>query len=149
MYALISLQELLCYLVCIMRSSWKIFWNTALQQQTLCNNLNLRIISDYKLKMWSEHEWQICSVHMTPCGKGKKDKVVSRHYAMKTYGEVDVQIHVFLTLTLVGGEWSASRPCHLTPGERALGNKLDRRLGGPQSWPGWYGEAKIFHPRIK
>jgi hypothetical protein len=29
---------------------------------------------------------------------------------MKTYGGVDVQIHIFLTLALVGGEWSASRP---------------------------------------
>jgi hypothetical protein len=28
---------------------------------------------------------------------------------MKAYGVVDVQIHVFLTSTLIGGEWSASR----------------------------------------
>jgi hypothetical protein len=28
---------------------------------------------------------------------------------MKTYAEVDVQIHI-LTSALVGGEWSASRP---------------------------------------
>jgi hypothetical protein len=34
---------------------------------------------------------------------------------------VDVQIHIFLTWALVGGEWSASRPCHFTPGERAPG----------------------------
>jgi hypothetical protein len=32
---------------------------------------------------------------------------------------VDVQIHVSLTSTLVGGEWSASLPGRLTPGERA------------------------------
>jgi hypothetical protein len=38
---------------------------------------------------------------------------------MNTYGGVDVQIHVFLTSTLVGGEWSASRPGSFTPGERA------------------------------
>jgi hypothetical protein len=38
---------------------------------------------------------------------------------MKTYGGVDVQIHVFLTSAQVGGEWSASRPCRFTPGERA------------------------------
>jgi hypothetical protein len=31
---------------------------------------------------------------------------------MKTYGEVDVEIHVFLTLALVEGEWSASCPCY-------------------------------------
>jgi hypothetical protein len=29
---------------------------------------------------------------------------------MKAYGGVDVEIHMFLTSALVGGEWSASRP---------------------------------------
>jgi hypothetical protein len=29
---------------------------------------------------------------------------------MKTYGGVDVYIHIFLTSALAGGEWSASRP---------------------------------------
>jgi hypothetical protein len=38
---------------------------------------------------------------------------------MKTYGRADIQIHVFLTAALVGGEWSASRLGHFTPGERA------------------------------
>jgi hypothetical protein len=40
---------------------------------------------------------------------------------MKTYGGVDVQIHIFLTWTLARGEWSASRPGRFTPGERAPG----------------------------
>jgi hypothetical protein len=34
---------------------------------------------------------------------------------MKGYGQVDVLIKVFLTLAIVGGVWSASRPCILTP----------------------------------
>jgi hypothetical protein len=38
---------------------------------------------------------------------------------MKVYGGVDVQIHIFLTLALAGGEQSASRPGRFTPGERA------------------------------
>jgi hypothetical protein len=38
---------------------------------------------------------------------------------MKVYGGVDVYIHVFLTLAVVGGEWSASRLSPFTPGERA------------------------------
>jgi hypothetical protein len=38
---------------------------------------------------------------------------------MKGYGGVDVQIHIFLTSALVGGEWSASRPGRFTPEERA------------------------------
>jgi hypothetical protein len=40
---------------------------------------------------------------------------------MKVYGGVDVSIHIFLTSALAGGEWSASRPCCFTPGERAFG----------------------------
>jgi hypothetical protein len=42
-------------------------------------------------------------------GKVKLSLYLTKHYAMKTYGGVDVQIHVFLTSALVGGEWSASR----------------------------------------
>jgi hypothetical protein len=38
---------------------------------------------------------------------------------MKAYGGVDVQIHIFLTSALAGGEWPASRSRHFTPGERA------------------------------
>jgi hypothetical protein len=45
----------------------------------------------------------------------------TKHYAMKAYGEVNIYVHVFLTSGLVGGEWSASRPCRFTPGERAPG----------------------------
>jgi hypothetical protein len=51
--------------------------------------------------------------------KGKVVPVI-KHYAMKTYGGVDVQIEAFLTSALAGGEWSVSRPGHFTPGERAL-----------------------------
>jgi hypothetical protein len=36
---------------------------------------------------------------------------------MKVYGGVDVQLHIFLTLALAGGEWSASCPGRITPGE--------------------------------
>jgi hypothetical protein len=38
---------------------------------------------------------------------------------MMTYGRLDIKVHVFLTSALVGGEWSASRSCRFTPGERA------------------------------
>jgi hypothetical protein len=44
-----------------------------------------------------------------------------KHYAMKAYRGVDVQIHVFLTLALAGDEWSASRLGRFTPLERAPG----------------------------
>jgi hypothetical protein len=40
-----------------------------------------------------------------------------KHYAMETYGGVDIETDVFLTLAVFGGEWSASRPGRFTPGE--------------------------------
>jgi hypothetical protein len=50
---------------------------------------------------------------------------------MNAYGGVDVQIHIFLTLALVGGEWSAS-PLPLYPLGKNPQYPLDRRFGGPQ-----------------
>jgi hypothetical protein len=43
------------------------------------------------------------------------------HYFNKAYGGVEVQIHVFLASTLLGGDWSDSRPSRLNPNERASG----------------------------
>jgi hypothetical protein len=40
---------------------------------------------------------------------------------MKTYGVVDVRIHIFLTSALVEGQWSTSRPRRFIPGESDLG----------------------------
>jgi hypothetical protein len=59
-------------------------------------------------------------------------------------GGVDVQIRVFLTSALVGGEWSALSPCSITPAKDSR-YLLDRRLDGPQRWSGWCGEVKILH----
>jgi hypothetical protein len=56
---------------------------------------------------------------------------------MKTYGGMDVWIHVFLISALVGGEWSASRPARFAPGY-----PLDRRAGGPQNRSGRRGVKK-------
>jgi hypothetical protein len=46
---------------------------------------------------------------------------------MDMYGGVGVYIHIFLTLALVGGEWSASRPCRFTPGTHWIGGWVDPR----------------------
>jgi hypothetical protein len=51
---------------------------------------------------------------------------------MKMYGELDVQIHVFWTSALAGGEWSASRPGHFTPKETPT-YPFSMRLGEPQN----------------
>jgi hypothetical protein len=65
-----------------------------------------------------------------------KSKVVpvSKHYAMKAYGGLDVYIHVFLTSALVGGEWSGLRPGCFVSGEGAsgthwIGSWVDPRAG--------------------
>jgi hypothetical protein len=52
---------------------------------------------------------------------------------MKMYGGVDVYIHIFLTSALVGGEWSASRPCRVNPRERALGTHWIGGWVGPRT----------------
>jgi hypothetical protein len=53
---------------------------------------------------------------------------------MKAYEAMGVQIHIFLTSTIAGGEWLASRPGRFTPGERApgthwIGGWVDPRAG--------------------
>jgi hypothetical protein len=53
---------------------------------------------------------------------------------MKTYGGVDVYLHVFLTSALVGGEWSPSRRGRFTREETApvthwIGGLVGLRVG--------------------
>jgi hypothetical protein len=52
---------------------------------------------------------------------------------MNTYRGVDVEIHIFLTSALVGGEWSASHPCRFTPRKAQvpifIGGWVDPRTG--------------------
>jgi hypothetical protein len=48
---------------------------------------------------------------------------------MKAYEGVAVLSHIFLTSTLVGGEWSASRPGRFTPGTHWIGDWMGPRAG--------------------
>jgi hypothetical protein len=52
---------------------------------------------------------------------------------MKTYWGVDVQIHVFLTSAVAGGELSASHPSRFTPGESAPGTHWIGGWVGPRT----------------
>jgi hypothetical protein len=52
---------------------------------------------------------------------------------MKTYGGVDVYIHVFLTSTIVEGEWSASHTSRFNPGERTPGAHFIGGWVGPRT----------------
>jgi hypothetical protein len=74
---------------------------------------------------------------------------------MKTYGGVDVQIQIFLTMALVRDEWSASRPGRFTSGVRAPGTHW---IGGwvglrpsldvekRKFWPYWASNSSVFQP---
>jgi hypothetical protein len=70
--------------------------------------------------------------------KVKLSLCLTKHHAMKTSWGVKVWLHAFLTSTVGGSEWSASRPGCFTPGKRA-----PERLRGPQSRYGCCSE-KIF-----
>jgi hypothetical protein len=69
-------------------------------------------------------------------------------HAMKTYGEMEVQFHAFLISALDKYEWSVQAPTalfleKLPPPPRY---PLHRRLGGPQSRSGRYGEEENLCP---
>ena len=71
------------------------------------------------------------------CSNGSEGQVGCVH-VMKTCGRVEVQLHSSLTSALVGGEWPTLRPSRSIP--------FDRRLAGPQSCSGRFGEERNLSP---
>jgi hypothetical protein len=55
----------------------------------------------------------------------------TQHHTMKAYWVVQVQLHVFLTSALDGGEWSASHPGCFTPRVRYPGTHWRGGWVGP------------------
>jgi len=104
---------------------------------SICNSL----CADFSLHCMTRcpsHRGMHCSMKWSwsPClmNKVKLSLCLTKNYAMKTYMGMEVQLHAFLTSALDGYEWSTSCPSHLTPGERAPGYTLDKRLGGTWRW---------------
>jgi hypothetical protein len=56
-----------------------------------------------------------------------------KHRAIKTYVKVEVQLHVFLTSAVDGGDSSASHSGRSIPGERTLGTHCIRGCVGPRT----------------
>jgi hypothetical protein len=81
--------------------------------------------------------------------KVKLSLCLTKHHAMKAYrGSAGITPRIF-GLGARWGEWSASRPGHFTPKERAPQYPLYRKLGGPQSRSGRGGEEKNSQPPLE
>jgi hypothetical protein len=69
--------------------------------------------------------------------KTRKGKMFSlcltKHHAVKVYGGMMIQLHVFLTSELDGSECSASRPSRFTSKERTDGTHYIRGWVGPRA----------------
>jgi hypothetical protein len=73
--------------------------------------------------------------------KAQLSLCLTKHYVMKTCGNGCIDSR-FMTSASVGVEWSASRTGHFTPVCTLV--PFDRRLRGPQSRSGLYGQVKIL-----
>jgi hypothetical protein len=96
---------------------FKIFW------KKISNQLNK-----------TKHNYIYCVFKGCKVKKVKLSLCLTNYYNMKAYVGVDVQIYIFLTSALDGGESSASRPGRFTPGEIApgthwIGSWVDPRTG--------------------
>jgi hypothetical protein len=80
---------------------------------------------------------------------GCHGEVVSVH-AIKAYGKVKVQVHAFLTLAQDENVVSVM-PWLIYPYSKHPQYRLNRRMGGPQSWSACFGEERniLLPPRIK
>jgi hypothetical protein len=79
--------------------------------------------------------------------KVKLSLCLTKHHAMKTYWGVEVKLHAFLNSALDGGEWSASRLGHFTPGERTPGTRWIGVWLGPRAVLDTVAKRKIPSPR--
>jgi len=60
-------------------------------------------------------------------------------HVMKAHGEVEVELHSFLTSNLNGRELSNLHTCRMTPGHRIHRTLLDRKFCDPPNRSGGFG----------
>jgi hypothetical protein len=87
-----------------------------------------------RFHLWASYAFidmqdQSCVLQLIYC---IRHYTVIKHCYMKTYAGVDVQIRVFLTLALIGGEMSTSRPGRFTAGKGAPGTHFIAGWLGPR-----------------
>jgi hypothetical protein len=81
--------------------------------------------------------------------KVKLSLCLTKHYAVKTYWEMEVELYAFLISALGGGEWSASRPGRFTLRVRAPGTHWIGGWAGPRAVLDAVVKRKIPSPHRK
>jgi hypothetical protein len=78
-----------------------------------------------------------------------------KYHATKMYGGVELLLQVFLTLTLDGDEWLASRPGRFTPGKERtywirwwVGSRAGMDEAAKKENPCPYRESNPGHPGL-
>jgi hypothetical protein len=79
-------------------------------------------------------------MHWNRMEKQPKNVNLTKHHVVKTYGGVEVWLHV-LTSALDGGEWLASRPGSFTPVTHWIGGSV-----GPRAVLNAVAKGKILVP---
>jgi len=70
--------------------------------------------------------------------------------AMKTYVGVELQLHLFLTSTINGGKWSASRSSSITPGKAPhLPSKMEAERAREPLWTLCRSESLLLLPKVQ
>jgi hypothetical protein len=119
----ISKKKLHIYIVCLCTSATGLGWGM-IAWDGVCTFFNCSF----------SHVFQGYSTVSTEGEKVCPCALLISTTPWRRYGGVDVEIHIFLTSDLVGGEWSASRSDRFTLGDRApgthwIGGWVDPRAG--------------------
>lgn len=102
---------------------------------TLATILSYHTPCNFLLHSWSMKRFVVMSIYSMLHNYlfitiiphiGMQSKVVPMH-AMQAHGGIGIWLHLFLTSELNGGEWSAPRHNHFTPGYHVIGDWVGSR----------------------